>query len=100
MDICCKIFDIWKTTILDFMVVFFLRIPCSSSIQHLFNSWHAVLSLVIWKPSSSREHCNSLQKRLLVSSRLLCWYGEERLFCKFKRLFRLGVKEVGDFGVY
>ena len=43
-----------------------------------------------------REHCDSLQKDLLVSSRLLCWRGKERLRSQFNHLFRLGVKEVGD----
>ena len=54
------------------------------------------LLLCVWKPSSSREHCHSLHKELLVSSRLLCWPGKERLRSHFNRLFRLGVKEVGD----
>ena len=31
-----------------------------------------------------------------MSSRLLCWPGKERLRPQFNRLFRLGVKEVGD----
>ena len=31
-----------------------------------------------------------------MSSRLLCWPGKERLRSQFNRLFRLGVKEVGD----
>ena len=31
-----------------------------------------------------------------MSSRLLCWPGKERLRSHFNRLFRLGVKEVGD----
>ena len=52
--------------------------------------------LCVWKSSSSREHCNSLHKELLVSSQLLCWPGKERLWSHFNRLFRLEVKEVGD----
>ena len=31
-----------------------------------------------------------------MSSRLLCWPGKERSRSHFNRLFRLGVKEVGD----
>ena len=31
-----------------------------------------------------------------MSSWLLCWPGKERLCPHFNRLFRLGVKEVGD----
>ena len=67
---------------------------------HVFNtwvaSWQEALLLYVWKPSSSREHCNSLHKELLVSSRLLCWLGKERLQSHFNRLFCLEVKEVGD----
>ena len=37
-----------------------------------------------------------MQKELLVSFRLLCWPRNERLRSQFNRLFRLGVKEVGD----
>ena len=73
-----------------------LRILGSTCVQHLVTSWQEALSLSVWKPSSSREHCNSLQKELLLSSRLLCWLGKERLPSHFNCLFRLGVKEVRD----
>ena len=73
-----------------------LRISGSTCVQHLATSWQEALLLCVWKPSSGREHCNSLHKELLVSSRLLCWPGKERLRSHFNRLFRLGVKEVGD----
>ena len=72
------------------------HIPASTCVEHLVTSWPEALLLCVWKPSSSIEHCNSLQKELLVSSRLLCWLGKERLRSQFNRLFRLGVKEVGD----
>ena len=67
---------------------------------HVFNTWlshgkkhscyvhgnhHLVESIVI--------HC---KKELLVSSRLLCWPGKERLRSQFNCLFHLGVKEVED----
>ena len=73
-----------------------LRIPRSSCVQHLVTSRQDALLLCVWKPSSSREHCNFLQKELLVSSRLLCWPRKERLRSQFNRLFHLGAKEVGD----
>ena len=62
----------------------------------IVTSWKKALLLCVWKPSSSIEHCNSLQKELLVSSWLFCWPGKERLRSQFNRLFRLGVKEVRD----
>ena len=73
-----------------------LRILGSTCVQHLVTSWQDMLLLCVWKPSSSRENCNSLQKELLLSSRLLCWPGKERLCSQCNHLFRLGVKEVGD----
>ena len=54
-----------------------LKISFSSCGQYLFISWHKELdTLFLWKLSFSREHCNSLQKELLVFS----WYyvGLER----------------------
>ena len=73
------------------------RMDVSSCVQHFkVISWQEAFLLCVWKPSSSREHCNSLQKELLVSSMLLCWPGNERLRSQFNHLFRLGVKEVGD----
>ena len=65
-------------------------------VQHLVTSWQEALLLCVCKPSSSREHCNSLQNKLLVSSRLLCWPRKERLRSQLNCLFRLGAKEVGD----
>ena len=73
-----------------------LKISSSSFVQHWVTSWQEALVLCVWKPSSNRELCNSLQKELLVSSRLLCWPGKERLRSQFNRLFCLGVKEVRD----
>ena len=72
-----------------------LKITSSSCVRNLIISWQEALLLCVWKPSPSRVHCNSLQKELLVSSRLLCWPGNERLRSQFNHLFRLGVKEVG-----
>ena len=59
-----------------------LRILGSTCVQHLVTSWQEPLLLCVWKPSSSREHCNSLHKEFLMSSRLLCWPGKERLRSK------------------
>ena len=42
-----------------------LKIHGSSFVQHLVISWQEALLLCVWKPSSSREHCNSLQKSYL-----------------------------------
>ena len=43
-----------------------LRIPSSSWVHHLVISWQEALLLCVWKPSSSRDHCNSLQKTLRI----------------------------------
>ena len=59
-----------------------LRISGSTCVKHLGTSWQEALFLCVWKPSSGREHCNYLHKELLVSSRLLCWPGKERLRSK------------------
>ena len=53
-----------------------LKISGSTCVQHLATSWQEALSLCVWKPSSSREHCNSLHKELLVS-----YAGQERRDC-------------------
>ena len=60
-----------------------LWIPLSSCVQHLVVSWQQEFSLFVWKPSSSRKCYNFLQKDLLVSSLLLRWPTNERLYCQF-----------------
>ena len=57
-----------------------LKILGPSCNQHLVTSWQEALLLCELKPSPNREHYNSLQKELLVSSRLP----------------HLGIKEVED----
>ena len=47
-------------------------------------------------PSSDRESCNSLQNKLLSSSRVLFWRGKEKLRSQFNHLFRLGIVHLED----
>ena len=53
-------------------------------------------TLFIGKPLLSKEHCNSCQKKLLMSSRLLWWLLKEGLHSQLNCLFYLGVDVLGD----
>ena len=63
--------------------------------QSLVVSWHKMLSLFLWAQSSSREHyISSLQKDLILSSRILCCHAKDKLRSYLNLLFRWKVKEV------
>ena len=62
----------------------------------MVRSWQDALSLFEWGPSSDGEYCNSLQNKLLVSSRVLFWHQKEKLRSQYNRLFRLGIVHLKD----
>ena len=68
----------------------------SRIVNHLVNSWKAVLEFIHWHPSPERQHNNTLQMELLATSRVLEWEGKNLLMLQFGRMGRLGLVTIAD----